>query len=120
MLQEVRMAPVLDAISLHRAGRFEERGEDGLIDRRRASPNRGRGSRCVAQAGRGSVRRGQRQSGRLPPVPSALGGEANHIAQNMCVGVFSMRARRVILWSVIGGSSVVFVSTTQLDRANRR
>ena len=58
MLPEVRMARVLDAISSHRAGRlscveagellwfserhfrrlrdaFEERGEDGLIDRRR-------------------------------------------------------------------------------------
>ena len=35
-------------------------------------------------------------------------------------GAFSTRARRFIMRSVIGGSLVVFVFTTHLDRANRR
>ena len=40
---------------------------------RRASPNRGRGSRCAAQGGRGSAHRGLPRSGRPPPAPSGAG-----------------------------------------------
>jgi len=81
MLPEVRMARVLDAISSHRAGRlswveavellgfserhfrrlrdaFEERGEDGLLDRRR-----GRVSARAAEGGGGGM------GGRVVPHP---------------------------------------------------
>jgi hypothetical protein len=75
---------------------------------------------ALRQTARSSSRRRRLRSGRRPPSPSALGGKADHLAQQISVWAFSTSARRLIISSVIGGSSnQVGVSDPTLP-ANRR
>ena len=74
---------------------------------RRASPSPGRDSRCAGRAGRRSLAMRRRRSWRRPPTPSAARRQSrSYRARKSASGAFSTSARRFIISSVIGGSSV--------------